>query len=158
MKRCVQGSIVLALLAFCAIACIVCVAVVIAVAGSFSMVGFTHTLSGGKSIDVAIYHGTDRIDRHLPALNGSTGGFSGGYGMAMPGYQTHVQFDEKYKILVNPPGNFQVVMHRAVEKNNSKTVWDITLPVWKNEPTADKRIKLGDDSAVVAYLTTDSTH
>jgi hypothetical protein len=112
-------------------------------------------VSGGKMIDVAIFSPAGRTDRHLPAFNGLSEAFSGGYGYTTPDHSNHQQVDEKYQVTADGSGHFEVALHRAVNNNGAETISDLTLPVWSSEPSADKRVKLPDGSSAVAYLQKD---
>ncbi|MEI9997736.1 MAG: hypothetical protein WDO13_00440 [Verrucomicrobiota bacterium] len=144
------------LLAAAALALIVFVAVVVAslvvlAAGSSST--FLKALAGGRTIDVVIYAGGNRIDHPLPALNGASAGSSGGWAWSAQGKGVQFHSDESYKVASDARGHFTVTLHRVVEQDGSKSIMDGTLPVWDSEPAADKRVKLNDGSSVAAYFT-----
>ncbi|HEX4140272.1 MAG TPA: hypothetical protein VHY09_07990 [Candidatus Methylacidiphilales bacterium] len=126
----------------------------LALAGSGS--SFVHVLTGGRTIDVVVYTGGKRVDHQIPALNGATVGYSGGWAYTMPGKSFHVHTDENYRVDADTQGRFTVTMHRVVQQDDATTATDNTLPVWSSEPGADKRIKLPDGSSVAAYFTKSS--
>ena len=110
MKRFDSGSrgIVSLLLLFAAavlavVAFVILAALALLFGALSSPSSFMNTLSNGKSIEVVISHdGGSDIHRRLPALNGASAGYSGGYGYSMPGQNLHLQSDENYQVVADP--------------------------------------------------------
>jgi hypothetical protein len=105
-----------------------------------------------KQICVAIYNGARRTELHLAALDGSGGGDGGN--ARQVGQPPMQQVDEHYKAWKDSSGHFHVALHRATTQNGVTSTSDRDLPVWENEPTADKRVELNDGSSAAAYFIT----
>ena len=146
--------LVAAALAFVALAIVSILSMLVfGTGGSSSLVS---ALTDGKKIDVVVYTGEKRVDHQIPALNGATTAYSGGWSYSSPGKSVQFHTDENYRVAADAQGHLTVIMHRVVQQDQSSSTTDSTLPVWNNEPSADKRAKLADGSSVAAYFTQSS--